>query len=130
MQPLALRVHVCRADRSYIITGALGGFGLALAVWLAKQGARNLVLTSKRGMRTGTHKMIVRGLQAEGVKVALCPVITCCFSADHPTPDLRITCCMSVSTSGAICCAQDLRGSEPRSQILVLVRAQNCLLSS
>ena len=37
-----------RRDRSYVITGGLGGFGLALAVWLARQGAGHIVLSSKR----------------------------------------------------------------------------------
>jgi fatty acid synthase len=37
-----------RGDRTYLITGGLGGFGLALAVWLAGRGAKNIVLSSKR----------------------------------------------------------------------------------
>ncbi len=37
-----------RGDRVYIISGGVGGFGLALAVWLAGRGATKLVLTSKR----------------------------------------------------------------------------------
>ena len=37
-----------RKDRSYVITGGLGGFGLALAVWLARRGAGHIVLSSKR----------------------------------------------------------------------------------
>lgn len=39
---------VARDDRTYLITGGLGGFGLALAVWLVGRGARKLVLSSKR----------------------------------------------------------------------------------
>jgi fatty acid synthase len=39
---------VARDDRSYLITGGLGGFGLALAVWLVERGARKIVLSSKR----------------------------------------------------------------------------------
>lgn len=42
-----------RPDRSYILTGGLGGFGLALAKWLAAKGAKFLMITSKRGVRTG-----------------------------------------------------------------------------
>ena len=41
-------LFIARADRSYLLTGGVGGFGLALAVWLAGRGARNVVLTSKR----------------------------------------------------------------------------------
>ena len=39
---------IAREDRTYIITGGLGGFGLALAVWLTGRGATKIVLTSKR----------------------------------------------------------------------------------
>ena len=39
---------LAREDRVYIISGGVGGFGLALAVWLAGRGATKLVLTSKR----------------------------------------------------------------------------------
>jgi NAD(P)-dependent dehydrogenase (short-subunit alcohol dehydrogenase family) len=59
----------CRPDRSYIITGGVGGFGLALAVWLSNRGARNLVLTSKRGMRTGGQRKVIQMLQKRGVQV-------------------------------------------------------------
>ena len=53
-----------------MVTGGLGGFGLALAVWLAKHGARNIVLTSKRGMRTGYQNRIITGLREIGVKAS------------------------------------------------------------
>ena len=33
-----------RADASYLITGGLGGFGLAVARWMAERGAGTLVL--------------------------------------------------------------------------------------
>ena len=39
---------IAREDRTYVITGGLGGFGLALAVWLTGRGATKIVLTSKR----------------------------------------------------------------------------------
>ncbi|HVM13413.1 MAG TPA: amino acid adenylation domain-containing protein [Egibacteraceae bacterium] len=41
---------LCDADATYLVTGGLGGFGLATAQWLVRQGARNLVLTSRSGM--------------------------------------------------------------------------------
>jgi hypothetical protein len=47
----------------------VGGFGLALAVWLSNRGARNLVLTSKRGMRTGGQRKVIQMLQKRGVQV-------------------------------------------------------------
>ncbi|MFC5827270.1 SDR family NAD(P)-dependent oxidoreductase [Nonomuraea insulae] len=36
-------------DATYLITGGLGGFGAATAVWLAGQGARHLALVGRRG---------------------------------------------------------------------------------
>ena len=41
---------ICDPRKSYVVTGGLGGFGLELAHWLVERGARNLVLTSRRGM--------------------------------------------------------------------------------
>lgn len=38
---------------SYIIPGGLGGFGLELADWMAVRGARNIVLSSSRGITKG-----------------------------------------------------------------------------
>jgi acyl transferase domain-containing protein/acyl carrier protein/predicted alpha/beta-fold hydrolase/protein-L-isoaspartate O-methyltransferase len=43
--PLAIR-----ADATYLITGGNGGLGLQLAAWLAQQGARHLVLVSRRAV--------------------------------------------------------------------------------
>ena len=40
---------MCDPRKSYMVTGGLGGFGLELAHWLFERGARNLVLTSRRG---------------------------------------------------------------------------------
>jgi acyl transferase domain-containing protein/NAD(P)-dependent dehydrogenase (short-subunit alcohol dehydrogenase family)/acyl carrier protein len=37
-----------RSDRSYLISGGLGGLGLAMLDWLLAQGATELVLTSRR----------------------------------------------------------------------------------
>ncbi|MET8765707.1 type I polyketide synthase [Streptomyces sp. NPDC004658] len=39
---------VVRADGAYVITGGLGGLGLATACWLAEQGARRIVLNGRR----------------------------------------------------------------------------------
>ena len=41
-------VFAARGDRSYLLTGGLGGFGLALAAWLSQRGARHITLSSKR----------------------------------------------------------------------------------
>lgn len=43
----------CHPNKTYIITGGLGGFGLELAQWLVERGAKKLVLTSRSGVTTG-----------------------------------------------------------------------------
>lgn len=42
-----------RRDGSYLITGGLGGFGLAVADWLARRGAGAIVLMSRSGVAHG-----------------------------------------------------------------------------
>jgi amino acid adenylation domain-containing protein len=39
--------HLFRKDGSYLITGGLGGFGLAVAKWMVSQGARNIALMGR-----------------------------------------------------------------------------------
>lgn len=61
----------CHPNKSYIITGGLGGFGLELANWLIERGARNLVLTSRSGVRNGYQSRCVREMRDQGVKVTV-----------------------------------------------------------
>ena len=58
-----------RSDRSYIITGGLGGFGMALADYLAQNGARHLVITSKRGVHNGGQQAALTELYHQGINV-------------------------------------------------------------
>lgn len=61
-----------RPDRGYLITGGLGGFGLRSARWLVDQGARHVVLASRRGV--AEDPAAVEALRARGaviVEVAL-----------------------------------------------------------
>jgi NADPH:quinone reductase-like Zn-dependent oxidoreductase len=57
------------AKASYLITGGLGGFGLAVAKWLVASGARNLVLTGRNGAATAEAKRAVAELKRHGAKV-------------------------------------------------------------
>ncbi|MFJ8911697.1 SDR family NAD(P)-dependent oxidoreductase [Amycolatopsis sp. NPDC102389] len=58
-----------RPDRTYIITGGLGGLGRTVARWLAEQGARHLVLVGRGGATTDVAGRLVTDLTAEGVEV-------------------------------------------------------------
>jgi fatty acid synthase, animal type len=40
----------CNPNMSYLIVGALGGFGLELVDWLIIRGCKKIVLSSSRGM--------------------------------------------------------------------------------
>lgn len=59
----------CSPNKSYIITGGLGGFGLELARWLIQRGAKNLVLTSRSGVRNGYQYRCIRRWRQDGVDV-------------------------------------------------------------
>jgi NAD(P)-dependent dehydrogenase (short-subunit alcohol dehydrogenase family) len=52
-----------------MVVGGLGGFGLAVAGWLADRGARSLVLTGRRGA-TPEAEAGLAALRARGVRVA------------------------------------------------------------
>ncbi|OCT62677.1 fatty acid synthase [Xenopus laevis] len=57
------------STKSYIITGGLGGFGLELAQWLIERGAKNLVLTSRSGIRNGYQAKQIQTWKGMGIKV-------------------------------------------------------------
>ncbi|KAG8446408.1 hypothetical protein GDO86_014021 [Hymenochirus boettgeri] len=57
--------------KSYIITGGLGGFGLELAHWLIERGAKNLVLTSRSGIRNGYQAKQVQSWKEMGINVVV-----------------------------------------------------------
>lgn len=59
---------------SYIITGGLGGFGLELAKWMGMNGAKNLILTSRTGVKSGYQKLVVERLNENGVNVQVSSV--------------------------------------------------------
>ncbi|OYW27358.1 MAG: beta-ketoacyl synthase, partial [Chthoniobacter sp. 12-60-6] len=65
-EPLAAG-FVVKEEGAYLITGAFGGFGKVLATWLADCGARQLVLTSRKGAATPEAESFVESLQARGV---------------------------------------------------------------
>ena len=63
----AARAFAVRADRTYLVTGGLAGFGLAAARWLAARGARHLALVGRRGAETPGAAEALAELAAEGV---------------------------------------------------------------
>ena len=58
-----------KADATYLITGAFGGYGKVLARWLVECGARHLVLTSRSGAAHPESAAFVQELEERGVEV-------------------------------------------------------------
>lgn len=59
------------ADASYLITGGLGGFGLAVADHLARRGARHIALIG-RNPPSSSAQLIVELMRHHGVEVMIC----------------------------------------------------------
>ncbi len=59
-----------RGDRSYLITGGLGGIGLEVARWLAETGAGCIVLNGRRPPDTAAEELI-SGLRESGAEVRI-----------------------------------------------------------
>ncbi|KYN04772.1 Fatty acid synthase [Cyphomyrmex costatus] len=66
---LAYRRYYCKRDRSYIILGGLGGFGLELTDWLIFRGAKNIILISRNGIKNGYQRMKIQLWKSYGVNV-------------------------------------------------------------
>ncbi|NEO82205.1 KR domain-containing protein, partial [Moorena sp. SIO4G3] len=74
------------SDATYLITGGLGFLGLKFAQWMVERGARNLVLTGRKGLppreewanlsantEDGNKTRIITLLENSGAKVTVCP---------------------------------------------------------
>ncbi|KAI1371682.1 putative polyketide synthase [Hypoxylon crocopeplum] len=64
------RKHQLRPDRTYLIAGGLGGLGRGIARWMARCGARNLILLSRSGPRTSEALELLTELRGQDVNVA------------------------------------------------------------
>ncbi|XP_061706554.1 fatty acid synthase-like [Cydia pomonella] len=66
--PAMPRVYM-HPEKSYVLVGGLGGFGLELCEWLVRRGARTVVFSSRRGVRTGYQSWCIRRWRLAGVRV-------------------------------------------------------------
>ena len=57
------------SSASYLITGGFGGFGLEVANWLVKQGAKHLILVGRRGAVGKASEAILKRLHDKDVNV-------------------------------------------------------------
>src|SRR5262249_43325975 len=59
-----------RPDSTYLIVGGLGGLGLATAAWMARKGARHLVLMG-RTTAAADNNSVIKALQEQGVEIVV-----------------------------------------------------------
>lgn len=70
MRPAA-RELLLRTDKSYLIIGGLKGLCGSLAIYLAKLGAKHLVILSRSGYADKKSQGVLKNLRAEGSQVDL-----------------------------------------------------------
>ncbi|CAN8007209.1 unnamed protein product, partial [Ixodes pacificus] len=72
--PLSVEAHTRTyffEDKSYVVAGGLGGFGLELADWMVARGCRRLLLTARSGVRTGYQRLCLHRWRLAGANVAV-----------------------------------------------------------
>ena len=62
-------------DACYLITGGLGALGLQAASYPVKEGARYLLLTSRRGISSPEQAQAVQALEEAGAEVEVVSVL-------------------------------------------------------
>lgn len=67
--PVVASGSIVRPGVTYLVTGGLGGFGLATAEWLAAQGATSLALIGRSGVTTEAATAGVARIERVGVTV-------------------------------------------------------------
>ena len=68
LKPSSADLVPVRSDGAYLISGGLGGVGLAAAHWLAKRGARRVILIARHAPNASVSEAI-DGLKSRGVAV-------------------------------------------------------------
>ena len=81
-----------RGDRTYLISGGLGGLGLAIAGWLAARGAGHLVLLGRAGVTTEAQRIAIAELSVPvtvarvdvAAREQLAPLLATIAASDRP----------------------------------------------
>ncbi|KAI0848452.1 polyketide synthase PksD [Daldinia vernicosa] len=58
------------SDSTYIVVGGLGGIGRLILKWMAKKGARNLIVPSRSGATSKPATSIITELTEQGVRIS------------------------------------------------------------
>jgi hypothetical protein len=64
------KLHL-RSDASYLLVGGLGGLGRSVAIWMAENGAKNLLFLSRSASRITPEDSFYKELDALGCKAQL-----------------------------------------------------------
>ena len=91
--PAPLQASIIRPNASYIITGGTGGLGRSMTRWLAKKGAKNIILISRSGLAKESVHKVIQDLKEDGVRVT---VLSCDVSLDSEVQAVikDVTCTM------------------------------------
>ncbi len=69
--PVVRAARPLSAQGTWLVTGGLGGFGLATAHWLVTQGVRSLALVGRRGAATEEARAGIAALESAGAAVRI-----------------------------------------------------------
>jgi NADPH:quinone reductase-like Zn-dependent oxidoreductase/thioesterase domain-containing protein/SAM-dependent methyltransferase len=58
-------------EATYLVSGGLGGFGLAVAEWMVEHGARHVVLVGRHGAVTAPSRAALRSLRRRGARLVV-----------------------------------------------------------
>ncbi|KAM5486920.1 Type I Iterative PKS [Microsporum audouinii] len=64
-------------NATYVIAGGTGGLGRSMARWMARRGAKNLILLSRSGASKDTSRELIEELEVVGVNVVATPCDVC-----------------------------------------------------
>jgi len=71
-------------EKSYVVVGGLGGFGLELVNWMINRQAKFIVLVSRFGIHTGYQALCVRRWRESGINIIISTIdITTLSGAEH-----------------------------------------------
>ncbi len=68
---VAPKTLLFRDDSTYLVTGGLRGFGLAIAEWTVDNGARHVVLVGRGGVVTSENEAAIARMRETGAEVTL-----------------------------------------------------------
>lgn len=87
MAPARKLSDLLKGDATYILIGGTGGLGRGVAQWMVDQGARNIVLVSRRGTAAGKVKELIHRSSAMGANV----VVRACNVVDRSSVEELVT---------------------------------------